>query len=594
LALLLVGAPAALAGGSGGALGFSPMHELELRALGGAAGDVFGISVALSGGVTLAGAPGRTVGGNAAQGAAIVFWHSGELDQQVTLTASDGATDDGFGYFVALDGDTAVVGAPGADVGGVENMGAVYVFVRTGGAWVQQAKLTPPDGQAKDGFGMPVAIDGDTLVASAPEFNVDGRTGQGVVYVFTRTGGVWSAPVKLTASDGAEDDVFGYSASISGDTLVSGAPGRDVGGNQSQGTEYVFVRSGGTWSQQAELTISDGSAGDAFGWSCDVDGDTLLVGAAGVAGVRGSASVFARSGATWTRQVELRATGGHAGAMFGSSCAVSGDLFVVGSRLQTVGTNVAQGAAFVFRHVGDSWDPLELTASDGAAGDQFGWWVDAEDETVAVGAPMHAVDGAAAQGAAYLYTPLVGPGVKVSRPGGGWHQRPVKLTFSAVPAENGAPVRATQYWIEGVSHLWTDAKSLRITAQGVTRVQVRAVDVNGTPGDVRRVTVRVDSRRPHVVAGPAVASGGLVSRLSYSVTDPMPGCGHALVRLVVSDARGKVLTRASTLPVTTNARHTIRVRTGGLAPGVYHVSWRAVDAAGNFQRGITVTTLTVR
>jgi hypothetical protein len=128
----------------------------------------------------------------------------------------------------------------------------------------------------------------------------------------------------------------------------------------------------------------------------------------------------------------------------------------------------------------------------------------------------------------------------------------------------------------------------------VTRVRVRAVDVNGMPGAVRRVAVRIDSRRPHVVAGAATAPGGAVTRLAYTVTDPVPGCGHALVRLVVSDAGGRVLTRSSTLPVTTNTKHTIRVRTGGLAPGVYRVAWRAKDAAGNYQRGVTVTTLRVR
>ena len=146
---------------------------------------------------------------------------------------------------------------------------------------------------------------------------------------------------------------------------------------------------------------------------------------------------------------------------------------------------------YVWRHHGtewlgpDSWTVEELTASDGAALDTFGYCVDAEESTIAVGAPNHAVDGAAQAGAAYLYMPPVGPGVTVSRPGGGWHKRPVTLTFTAVPVENGAPVRATQYWIDGVSHMWTDARSLRITRQGVVRVQVRAVDVNGTPGDVR-------------------------------------------------------------------------------------------------------------
>jgi hypothetical protein len=111
---------------------------------------------------------------------------------------------------------------------------------------------------------------------------------------------------------------------------------------------------------------------------------------------------------------------------------------------------------------------------------------------------------------------------------------------------------------------------------------------------VRTTTVRIDSRRPRVQAGAAWSSRGHRTRLAFSVVDPVPGCGHALVRVRILDARGRVLTRASTLPVTTNARHTVRVRAGFLAPGTYRVEWRAVDAAGNYQRGVTVTTLRVR
>ena len=229
-AALLWMAPAAQAGSptSLPAVGFPAFQELELLALDGAAGDMLGMSVAHSSGVTIAGAPGRTVGGNANQGGALVFWHSGELEQQVALTASDGAAGDGFGYGVAIDGDTAVVGAPGAEVDGLFNLGAVYVFERSGDVWVQQAKLTPSDGQEKDGFGIAIALDGDTLVVGA--MAVDG----GAVYVFTRTGGAWSQQAKLTASDGQDGDALGYSVGISGDTVVSGAPGHDVGGNETR------------------------------------------------------------------------------------------------------------------------------------------------------------------------------------------------------------------------------------------------------------------------------------------------------------------------------------------------------------------------
>ena len=232
-----------------------------------------------------------------------------------------------------------------------------------------------------------------------------------------------------------------------------------------------------------------------------------------------------------------------------------------------------------------------------ARGSEYGFFgasVDLADNTLAVGAPGESLAGAPFCGDAYLGVPTVGPSVRKTGGGPGWHRRPVRLRLSATASDLGAPVGATQYWVAGVSHMWTDAPSLRVTAQGVTRVSYRAVDVNGTPGAKRRIAVRIDSRRPRVVAGPATASGRAVTRLAYSVTDHVPGCGYALVRLVVSDARGLVLTRSSTHPVTTNAAHTVRVRTGGLAPGTYRVAWRARDAAGNFQRGLTVTTLHVR
>ena len=188
----------------------------------------------------------------------------------------------------------------------------------------------------------------------------------------------------------------------------------------------------------------------------------------------------------------------------------------------------------------------------------------------------------------------MGPNVQKAGGGPGWHRQPVTLTFSATPSDLGAPVGATQYWLVGTSHMWADAASLRVTAQGVTRVRYRAVDVNGTAGPVGATAVRIDSRRPRVAAGAAWILRGHPTRLAYSVGDPAPGCGHAVVRLKILNARGRVLRRASSLPVTTNARHAIRVRTGHLAPGKYRVEWRAVDAAGNPQRGATVTTLRVR
>lgn len=139
------------------------------------------------------------------------------------LTASDGGASllgDRFGFAVALSGDTALVGAGFADVDGIFTQGAAYVFVRSGNDWSEQAKLVPSDGAQNDQFGTAVALSGDTALIGARIADVDGNVNQGAAYVFTRSGETWSEQTKLTASDGAEEDQFGWSVTFVGDTAV--------------------------------------------------------------------------------------------------------------------------------------------------------------------------------------------------------------------------------------------------------------------------------------------------------------------------------------------------------------------------------------
>jgi hypothetical protein len=582
---LLAGAPAALAlpvidAGPG----LQPLGFLQSSAENPSTGDFYGVSVAYSGGVSVVGAPVRGTW----TGAAYINTHSGELMLQQLLTLDDGAPMDMLGASVAVSGDTVVVSAPGRTVGANEGQGAVYVYGLSGGSWVRQATLTASDGAAGDLFGYAVALEGDTLVVSARQRAVDGIENAGAVYVFTRSGGAWTQSAELTAPHPVSDGWFGQAVCLDGGTLGVGSPGEDG----YDGVAYVFTGSGASWSQQARLTtpvVTDGE----FGGALDVDGDTLLVSSA----FKGSNGVFVftRTGSAWDSGAELTAPGVVDGDGFGSGVALSGDVAVVGAPARNVDDAENAGSVYTFTKQGGVWgSPTRISSPNGVADGHFGEAVDLADNTLAVGAPGEGLPGTPFCGTAYLGVPSVGPSVRKTGGGPGWHRRPVTLRFSATPSDLGAPVGATQYWVNGVSHSWTDAASLRVTAQGVTRVRYRAVDVNGTPGSVGAIAVRIDSRRPRVVAGAATASGRAVTRLSYSVSDPVPGCGHALVRLVVSDARGRVLTRSSTLPVTTNASHTVRVRTAGLAPGTYRVEWRAVDSAGNRQRGVTVTTLTVR
>jgi len=299
------------------------------------------------------------------------------------LLASDGATCDWFGDSVAVAGDTIVVGAVNDDDKGFES-GSAYVFRRNqGGAdnWGQVTKLTASDGAAADWFAYSVAAAGDTIAVGAPSDD-DKGSDSGSAYVFHRNqGGTdnWGQVTKLTASDGAAAELFGYSVSVARDVIVVSA----------QNSAYVFHRSRGgadNWGEVAKLTASDGAAGNSFGHSVAVAGDTIVVGADrdDDKGVRsGSAYVFDRNqgGAdNWGQVTKLTASDGAANEWFGSSVAVAGDVIVVG----------AWGSAYVFhRNQGgaDNWGQVtKLTGSDGAANDSFGSSVAIAGHTIVVGA----------------------------------------------------------------------------------------------------------------------------------------------------------------------------------------------------------------
>jgi len=377
-------------------------EQAKLTASDGAAGDVFGFSVSVSGDTALVGAIADDDKGFNA-GSAYVFVRSGTTwTQQAKLTASDGAAGDQFGFSVSVSGDTALVGARLDDDKGF-NAGSAYVFVRGGTTWTEQAKLTASDGAAGDLFGSFVSVSGDTALVGA-RGDDDKGFNAGSAYVFVRSGTTWTQQAKLTASDGAAGDEFGFSVSVSGDTALVGAIGDDDKGFNA-GSAYVFVRSGTTWTQQAKLTASDGAAGDVFGFSVSVSGDTALVGAHfdnDKGSASGSAYVFVRSGTTWTQQAKLTASDGAAGDVFGFSVSISGDTALVGAPGDDdKGFNA--GSAYVFVRSGTTWtEQAKLTASDGAAGDLFGSFVSVSGDTALVGARGDD-DKGSASGSAYVY-----------------------------------------------------------------------------------------------------------------------------------------------------------------------------------------------
>jgi hypothetical protein len=380
-------------------------------------------------------------------------------NQQAYLKAPNAGAGDQLGYSVALSGDTMVVGAVGEDSNqttitnsdsastdnSAADAGAVYLYVRSGSSWSQQAYLKAPNAQTNDYFGASVAISGDTIVVGASEEASNQTTitngssasadnsafATGAAYVVVRSGTSWSQQAYLKAPNAQADDNFGVSVAIDGDTLVVGAEAE--ASNQTTitngasadnsaagaGAAYVFVRSGSSWSQQAYLKAPNAQANDLFGHSVAIAGDTIVVGANtessnqatitngssasadNSASEAGAAYVFVRSGSSWSQQAYLKAPDVDGGDNFGVCVAISGNTVVVGADSedsnQTTITNgptasanndqTATGAVYVFVRSGTNWSQQAyLKAPNAGNGDNFGYSVAISGDTIAVGA----------------------------------------------------------------------------------------------------------------------------------------------------------------------------------------------------------------
>lgn len=392
----------------------SPSTAGRVTATDGLTGDFFGSSVAISGNTAIVGAIFDDFGTEFAQGSAYVFVRTGGAwVEQQKLFAADQADGDQFGTSVAISGETVIVGAFDDDIGANSSQGSAYVYVRSGTAWTQQQKLTASDGAAFDFFGESVAIDGQTAVVGAGSDNIGANTDQGSVYVFVRNGTTWTEQQILRIPDGAATDRFGGRVAISGETLVASSRGADVGPNFDQGAAYVFVRTGTTWSQQQKITANDGTASDIFGGSIALSGETMIVGAygdnPGGGASQGSAYVFVRNGSAWTQQQKLFAADGAANDFFGWSVAISGETAIVGAYQADVSaTN--QGAAYTYVRGGTNWSLLQkVVAPDAAANDRFGYAVGTSSETALVGAQTKTIGANTQQGAAYFYATVIPP-----------------------------------------------------------------------------------------------------------------------------------------------------------------------------------------
>lgn len=375
--------------------------SLKLTASDASKSDEFGIAVSLSGEYAVIGAH-RDRPSGSYSGSAYVFKREGATWKESTkLLASDGDSYKRFGFAVAISGDYLIVGATGDNHGG-KDTGAAYIFKRNGALWLEQAKLMDANGIEDNEFGYCVDLEGEYAVVGA--WGKDSAEGR--VFVYKRSGEKWSEHAQLSSSDARAGQRFGCAVTLAEESLVIGALEDDDRG-ASAGAAYVFARSGEKWSEQAKLFANDAAANDFFGASVSISGNTILVGKPqsdedGNASGNGAAYVFIRNAQGWQQQAKLVANDAASGDAFGAAVALESDLVSVGAPLKNSNAENA-GAAYLFKRSNAQWSAVtKLTATDGAAQDEFGRAVALSSGNVIAGAFQHdhiAVDA----GAAYLF-----------------------------------------------------------------------------------------------------------------------------------------------------------------------------------------------
>lgn len=394
-------------------------HQFLLIAHGGAANDGFGSSVAVSKGLAVVAAPYRKVHGHRYAGAAYVFvkpksgWGHAKVTAVLTMTTP--RTKAGFGYAVAIAGNTIAVGAPGVSSGTNNRQGEVFTFTKPAGGWSRAhhptGQLFPSDRTSGDLFGAAIAGSGNTFVVGAPTHVVGQHRQQGAAYVFARPAGGWKRHTvqraELTASDGLADTLLGYSVAISGNNVVAGAPFVRVGSTVNAGAAYLFTkpRTGG-WRNEgdaAKFTIRHPAASQYLGSSVAVTGSTVAVGAphttVGRNEDQGASYVFVRPTSGWHdahQNATLTVSPGVKKAYFGLGLAASGRRIV----------GAAFGLLSVFSPGRGSWHgTMHQQAQLSGAGplDYIGKAAAMSGSTTIAGAPTQTVGRHKNQGAAYIF-----------------------------------------------------------------------------------------------------------------------------------------------------------------------------------------------
>ncbi len=386
-----------------------------------------------------------------------------------------------------------------------------------------EIKIIASDGGKDDLFGYSISLDGTRMAVGAYRAKVGSNDSQGKVYIYDFDGTNWNETAVLTADDGIASDLFGWSVSLSGDRIAVGSHWANVGTNIYQGAAYIFDLNGGTWTQTQKLTADDGAPFDQFSNALSLDGNRLIIGARNAdpnntpTNYQGVAYVFDLSGGAWNQSAKLVASDGAADAEFGHSVSLDGDRIVVGAPSTNVGNNISQGQVYVYDLNGANWDETaKLTATGGWL---FGSSVSLDGNRLAVGDRFAKVGSNLKQGIAHIF----------DLSGTTWNES-AKLTASDGSEKDSFGMAIS---LEGdrvaVGAHNADAngdvdrgETYVFDLSGTTWSETKFMASDGTKGDEYGINVAVDGDVLAVGAWSAVVNGNNSQGAVYVYGKPVP------------------------------------------------------------------------
>lgn len=337
----------------------------------------FGSSVSIYGNFAIVGNRDDKIGSNFTQGSVSIYQYDGAkwiLMQKIT--DATGAAGDKFGYAVCMTDKYFVVGAVGDDVGANTDQGSFSIYQYNSTSWVLVQKITDAAGAANDYFGVSVSISGNNIIVGSSGDDIGSSIDQGSALFYKYNGTSWVLVQKVYEAVGLTSDFFGHSVSLSGNYAIVGAFYYDVGANSNQGAVTIYKYNGTNWIWMQRISDAYGTAGDAFGCSVSISGNYAIVGAngddVGANSDQGSASIYQLNGSSWILMEKITDPAGAVVDYFGGNVFISGNYVMIGCTHDDAAAGDNQGSATIYQRVGQGWQRFQcLTDPGGKANENF-------------------------------------------------------------------------------------------------------------------------------------------------------------------------------------------------------------------------------